>query len=99
VNVATGASKEAIWHRRLLPLTLTATPARFNNNRPHTVTFKVRDASQPVDATVKVAGRTLHTGADGNVQTTFPKGFSEGRYTATATAGGYTNDTAKLRVT
>ena len=59
----------------------------------------MRDAGQPVDATVKVAGRTLHTGADGNVSTTFARGFREGRYTATATKSGYTKDTARIRVT
>ncbi len=90
----------ALWHRRLQPgLTLTASPSRFGNDRARSVTFKVRDAGEPVGATVKVAGRTLQTGADGNVSTTFARGFREGRYTATATAGGYTKDTASLRVT
>jgi hypothetical protein len=91
----------ALWHRRLQPgLTLRADPARFGNDRRHAVTFRVRDAGQPVgNATVRVAGRTLHTNANGNAGTTFPRGFREGRYTATATKAGYTRDTARIRVT
>jgi hypothetical protein len=110
VNSVTDASpiREAIWRNRLFPgLTLTASPARFDNDRAHQVTFRVRDAGHPVDVTVRVAGRALATGADGNVTTTFARGFTTtfargfrtGRYKPTASGPGYTSDSVTIRVT
>jgi hypothetical protein len=54
-----------------------------------------------------VAGRALATGADGNVTTTFARGFTTtfargfrtGRYKPTASGPGYTSDSVTIRVT
>ncbi|WP_435186440.1 choice-of-anchor D domain-containing protein [Halobellus sp. EA9] len=69
-------------------LNLTTSPSPAEVKIGNTVTFNVtRSDGGPADATVTVAGQTLNTGSNGEVQTTIPV---SGNFTATATKTGTT---------
>jgi len=87
-NVRSG--EQALWHQQVWPkLTLTASRAGRN------VVFRVLDAGEPVvGATVRAAGRTLRTAANGRA--TLPRAPA-GRFAATASRAAYAPASLNVR--
>lgn len=88
------------WHTQILPgLSLGSSRTSLKAGVRYRLTFKVRDAGDPVKgAVVKLGGATGKTGAAGNVTLTVGP-FRAGTQTATAAMGGYVKASVKLRVT
>jgi len=89
--------------RSIVGLELTTTPDPADVTVGEQITFAVNrtDTESDADATVSVAGQTLSTGDDGQVNTTIPVA---GNFTATASKGGdistgFTSDSASVTVT
>jgi hypothetical protein len=104
-NLTTSASPNPIflWHTQILAgLTLTASPAKFANTAPHTVTFTVKDAGDAVQgAKVSCKGltKTDTTDSSGKATLQFPKNFATGKHVCTAGAPDYNPGKATLTIT
>jgi hypothetical protein len=89
----------AAWHTQVLPgLSLDPSKARLKAGKRYRLTFKVRDAGDPVKGSlVKVGKAKAKTGANGIVTLTVGP-FRAGKVKASATAGGYVKAIALLTV-
>ncbi|MEX2464937.1 MAG: hypothetical protein WD428_03575 [Gaiellaceae bacterium] len=92
------SSTSSTFERRIFPgLTLTANPRRLHRGRTSQVTFRVRDAGDPVaGARVRSGGKSGTTNANGKV--TLELLGRNRSVTATARASNYTAATLRLRV-
>ena len=92
--------QDKLWHRRfLVPLTATATPAKWKVNRRQTVKFTVRDAGDAVaGASVAVAGKSCTTGSTGVCSVVVPARSAPATLTATVTRSTYQPASVTLRI-
>lgn len=98
--VVTTPAGLATWHSQVEPgLTITG-PATFKKNKKTKAVFKVTDAGDPVaGATVKSAGKTGKTGADGKVTLKLgPFGKKAKFVFAKASLDGYASGTVAVKV-
>jgi hypothetical protein len=89
---ATGG--QALWHQQVWPkLSLSASSRAAGKGR--TIVFRVLDAGDPVSgATVKAAGKSLKTKADGSATL---KQAARARVSATAAKAGYASASLTVR--
>jgi hypothetical protein len=88
------AGGQALWHQQVWPkLSLTASSRGAGKGRA--IVFRVLDAGDPVGgATIKAAGKSLKTRADGSASL---KQAARGRVSATATKAGYASASLTVR--
>jgi hypothetical protein len=101
VLVATSPNPIFLFHTQILAgLSLTASPSKFSHTSAHTVTFTVKDASQPVSgAKVSCIGKSDLTNSSGIATITFPKGTATGKHVCTASKANYNPGKTTITVT
>ena len=92
------AGKQAQWHVQVLPgLSLTASPSKITGGKSTSVKFTVSDPDPVKGAKVSAAGKSATT--DGGGHATISLGPTKAKsITATATKGGYTGASRKVKV-